>query len=112
MPKNRILTPRQREVFRCIEEFIEEKGYPPVLRELGDRLGISEKATYDHLHCLSRKGYISRDPLTPRGIKIRKPSPRVFIAKCADAERGIEKGDYLYVCNGKIVSITRDLQGV
>ena len=65
------LTPRQREVFQFIEDKIEEWGYPPTIREIGEHLGIrSTNGVADHLKALKRKGY-----LTQRGQKSRTLTP-------------------------------------
>ena len=65
------LTQRQQEVFNFIEEKIEEWGYPPTIREIGEHLGIrSTNGVADHLKALKRKGY-----LTQRGQKSRTLIP-------------------------------------
>ena len=57
------LTKRQQQVLSCIEEQIQLHGYPPTIREIGQRLGIrSTNGVADHLKALKRKGYLrSRD---------------------------------------------------
>lgn len=63
------LTRRQREVLGFIEGFVEKRGYPPTLREIGQSLGIkSTNAVSDHLSVLERKGVIVRDRTRSRGI--------------------------------------------
>ena len=65
------LTQRQQQVFNFIEEKIEEWGYPPTIREIGEHLGIrSTNGVADHLKALKRKGY-----LTQRGQKSRTLIP-------------------------------------
>ncbi len=55
------LTNRQATVLEVIAKHIEELGYPPTIRELGDALGISStNGVNDHLKALERKGYLSR----------------------------------------------------
>ncbi len=57
------LTERQREVLRIIVASIEEQGYPPTLREVGDRLGIrSTNGVSDHIKALTRKGLLLERP--------------------------------------------------
>ena len=56
------LTNRQGEVLKVIAKHIEEVGYPPTIRELGDALGISStNGVNDHLKALVKKGYLSRE---------------------------------------------------
>ena len=67
----RPLTDRQAAVLRVIQESIAEKGYPPTLREIGLRLNIrSTNGVNDHLRALERKGYIGREDLVSRGLRL------------------------------------------
>ncbi len=63
------LTERQAQVLDYIRSFRKENGYPPTLREIGKRMGTgSTNGTSDHLRALERKGFISIDSMTARGI--------------------------------------------
>jgi repressor LexA len=63
------LTDRQLEVLRFIARQIEECGYPPTIREIGEALDIrSTNGVNDHLKALERKGYLSRDPVKSRAL--------------------------------------------
>jgi repressor LexA len=70
------LTERQQEVFNFIVHYIEEKGYPPTIREMQVGLGIgSLRGVTIHLDALHKKGFIERlssknGPRTSRGIRI------------------------------------------
>ena len=69
--KHKRLTLRQREVFDFIEKFIAEVGYSPTIREIGKACGFSEKAAFDHMNALVRKGMIERrEDYVPRSIKL------------------------------------------
>ena len=103
MPKFRStrkrLTLRQREVFDFIEKFIAETVYPPTIREIGKALGFSEKAAFDYVAVLVRKGMLERRADdTPRNIKLT-PFSQLFSWKAqADIQHlGIQKGDLLTV---------------
>ena len=55
------LTFQQARVLEVICDYIREKGYPPSVRELGERLGLKSTATvHSHLRTLERKGYLER----------------------------------------------------
>lgn len=55
------LTERQRAVLSLVERSVEERGYPPSLRELAGALGISgTRAVEKHLEALTRKGYLRK----------------------------------------------------
>jgi len=63
------LTDRQLEVLRFIAREIEERGYPPTIREIGEALDIaSTNGVNDHLKALERKGYLQRDPAKSRAL--------------------------------------------
>ncbi len=63
------LTDRQLEVLRFIARQIEDNGYPPTIREIGEGLDIrSTNGVNDHLKALERKGYLSRDPVKSRAL--------------------------------------------
>ena len=63
------LTDRQLEVLRFIARQIEDCGYPPTIREIGEALDIrSTNGVNDHLKALERKGYLTRDPAKSRAL--------------------------------------------
>ena len=62
MTPTKELTKRQATVLKVIAKYIEEVGYPPTIRELGDALGISStNGVNDHLKALEKKGYLTRE---------------------------------------------------
>ena len=70
------LTDRQRAVFEYIIESIQDRGYPPTLREIGNHLGIkSTNGVNDHLRALERKGYLTREDMKSRTLR---PTPEVL----------------------------------
>ncbi|MBW2733001.1 MAG: transcriptional repressor LexA [Deltaproteobacteria bacterium] len=67
------LTKRQQQVLDFIQECIEERGYPPTMREIGEAMGIrSTNGVNDHLKALERKGYLTRQNLKSRAIQPAK----------------------------------------
>ncbi len=63
------LTDRQLEVLRFIARQIDEAGYPPTIREIGEALDIrSTNGVNDHLKALERKGFLTRDPVKSRAL--------------------------------------------
>lgn len=72
---SRKLSERQRNILKYIQEFVEDRGYPPSIREIGDRVGISSTSVVDYnLRALERDGYIRRDREVSRGLEIVAPS--------------------------------------
>jgi len=69
------LTPRQREILEYIKREVQQRGYPPSVREIGQAVGLSSSSTvHGHLGKLEEKGYIRRDPTKPRAIEILEPA--------------------------------------
>lgn len=64
------LTQRQKAVLDYICESIQDRGYPPTLREIGNHLGIkSTNGVNDHLRALERKGYLTREDMKSRTLR-------------------------------------------
>lgn len=73
------LTGRQRQILEFIRDMIEKKGFPPTIREIGERFRIaSTNGVRDILSALTKKGYIRRKPLVSRGIELAKKVKTVF----------------------------------
>ncbi|MBX3252126.1 MAG: transcriptional repressor LexA [Myxococcales bacterium] len=65
------LTDRQRIVLDFIRASIDERGFPPTLREIGNHLGIrSTNGVNDHLRALERKGYLTREDMKSRSLRV------------------------------------------
>lgn len=62
---------RQLEVLQYIYEEVQEKGYPPTVREIGNAVKLSSTSTvHGHLSRLEKNGFIQRDPTKPRAIEL------------------------------------------
>jgi len=74
------LTTRQQQVLEGVHQIMREKGYPPTVREIGQRLGLRSSCTVQrHLEALERKGYIKRDRTKARSVEIvRAPDPTMI----------------------------------
>lgn len=66
------LTPRQREILHVIEKSMQDRGYPPSVREIGEAVGLNSPSTvHNHLSTLQKLGFLRRDPTKPRAIEVR-----------------------------------------
>src|SRR4030081_1395262 len=64
------LTQRQQMVLDFTRQSIQDRGYPPTLREIGARMGIrSTNGVNDHLRALERKGYLTREDMKSRALR-------------------------------------------
>lgn len=67
------LTGKQSAVLNFVQTYIEDRGFPPSIREIGDHFEIgSLRGVTVHLDALEKKGFIERAN-TPRSIKIVHP---------------------------------------
>ncbi|MBC5811644.1 MAG: transcriptional repressor LexA [Candidatus Eremiobacteraeota bacterium] len=65
----RVPTERQTAILHVIRDFTDEHGYPPSVREIGERVGLSSSSTVQsHLKSLEKRGLILRDPTKPRAL--------------------------------------------
>lgn len=65
----RATTDRQQRILEVIREFTNECGYPPSVREIGERVGLSSSSTVQsHLKTLEKRGLLRRDPTKPRAL--------------------------------------------
>jgi repressor LexA len=64
------ITRRQQQVLDFITKCINDRGYPPSMREIGEHMGIkSTNGVNDHLKALERKGYLVRDFMKSRALR-------------------------------------------
>ncbi len=74
--KNKTAPERCAEIYAYIKEFLRKKGYPPSVREIGEKVGLSSSSTvHSYLHMLESDGKIHRDPTKPRAIEIVGENP-------------------------------------
>jgi len=72
------LTPRQQRVLTVIRDSIESRGYPPSMREIGERVGLTSSSSVAHqLRVLEEKGFLKRDPNRPRALSVYTPADDV-----------------------------------
>jgi repressor LexA len=65
------LTERQQKILTFIKKSIQDNGYPPTIREIGEAFGIrSTNGVNDHLKALERKGYLLRGELKSRALSV------------------------------------------
>jgi repressor LexA len=68
------LTPRQLKILQVIKTAVEDQGYPPSMREIGEKAGLSSTASVTYqLQILEEKGWIRRDASRGRAIEITLP---------------------------------------
>jgi repressor LexA len=65
------LTGRQQEIWDFLVQYVDERGYPPTVREIGEAVGLASPSTvHAHLANLERAGLLRRDPTKPRALEL------------------------------------------
>jgi repressor LexA len=68
------LTLRQRRILEVILSSTQERGYPPTVREICEKVGLNSPSSVAHqLRVLETRGFIRRDPNRPRALEILLP---------------------------------------
>jgi repressor LexA len=66
-----MLTARQQEIWQFLVGYVDDHGYPPTVREIGEAVGLASPSTvHAHLANLERAGLLRRDPTKPRALEL------------------------------------------
>jgi len=81
------LTARQQRILEHLRDFMEQRGYPPSMREIGEAVGLTSSSSVAHqLKVLEEKGFVRRDPNRPRALE-------VFLPEVMAARRSVGSAD-------------------
>ncbi|HZA60716.1 MAG TPA: transcriptional repressor LexA [Actinomycetota bacterium] len=70
------ITTRQQRILEFIRKTVQERGYPPTVREIGEAVGLtSSSSVHAQLANLQRKGYLRKDAAKPRAIEVGGARP-------------------------------------
>lgn len=70
-PEQAPLTERQRAILDVIQASIDERGYPPSVREIGDAVGLSSSSSvHAQLESLESRGYLRREGSKGRAMEL------------------------------------------
>jgi repressor LexA len=68
------LSMRQCQIVQVIEDSVQDTGYPPSFREIGDAVGLASASSVAYqLKALQRMGYLQHVPGRPRAIVLHDP---------------------------------------
>lgn len=72
------ISEKQRQVFEFIKERLSVRGTPPTVREIGEAVGLKSTSSVQYnLNVLEEAGYIVRDPLLKRSIRIAGAAEKI-----------------------------------
>jgi repressor LexA len=70
------VTARQRRIVDFIRKTVQERGYPPTVREIGEAVGLtSSSSVHAQLANLEKRGLLRRDPTKPRAMELQGSGP-------------------------------------
>jgi repressor LexA len=83
-----VLTDRQQEIWDFLVDYVEQHGYPPTVREIGQSVGLASPSTvHAHLANLERAGLLRRDPTKPRALELIGARRREEAAPAVEPQR-------------------------
>src|SRR2546422_2238896 len=65
-----MLTEKQQAILDFINEYVEDNGFPPSIREIGRHFGIYPATVQDHISALERKGYLQKKRFQSRTLSV------------------------------------------
>ncbi len=75
-----MLTPTEQRVLEIFRSYTDQEGQPPLLREIGQALGIRSKGTlHRYVRSLIGKGYLQEGQGGWRGMALASPRRRPFV---------------------------------
>lgn len=113
------LSEKQREILEFIYEYVEANGYAPSIREIALSVGISSTSVVSYnLRRLEELGYLSRDRMVSRGLKlVANPASSLKVVQIpllgrivAGAPIPVPASDFPLM-GDEVIELTRDLIG-
>lgn len=86
-----LLTNRQRRILEVIRAAVDERGYPPTVREICDAVGLASTSSVAHqLTVLQEKGYLRKDPNRPRALIVTDTPDHTVSASAPATAAGMD----------------------
>ena len=83
-----MLTQRQEEILNFINQYVNDNGFPPSVREIGRQFGIYPATVQDHITALERKGYLQKKRFQSRTLSVPSASRRQLDPRSRDGMTG------------------------
>ena len=81
------LTIQQRMILEAIRDSIQQRGYPPSVREVGAMVGMVSPSSVQHqIQALERKGYLRRYPHRARALEVTEKGGAPLRPHVVDSE--------------------------
>jgi repressor LexA len=97
---------RRQRILDCIAQTVEERGYPPSVREIADAVGLaSTSAVHHHLIALERDGLIERGSNHSRALRLTsRPNPVASHPKVTPFRMPVERETLTLPVMGEIAA--------
>jgi repressor LexA len=85
------LSERQRSILRYMEQYIDNNGYPPTIREIGLATDINSTSVVNYnLNKLVQAGYLSRSGRVSRGLRLVTKNGDMEVRKVIPMNNGLQ----------------------
>ncbi len=101
------MTPRRLAILDFLRSYIAKQGVAPRLSDIGDAFGFSKVTAREHLLVLEREGYIHRNPLVERGIRVIEPPTK----RALDRLKLIREGTNDLAISTELLAVEKILAG-
>jgi repressor LexA len=71
-------TPRQLELLRTTQRFLNSQGYSPTIGELASEMGVSRSTAFEHIDELRKKGLVSSCRARARSLSLTYPAQELL----------------------------------
>ncbi len=96
---------RRQRILDCIARTVEERGYPPSVREIADAVGLaSTSAVHHHLIALERDGLIERSGHASRALRLTPRADQAEVSKVTPFRMPVERETLTLPVMGEIAA--------
>jgi repressor LexA len=98
---------RRQRILECIARTVEQRGYPPSVREIADDVGLaSTSAVHHHLIALERDGLLERATHSSRALRLTRPevSRPIAVGKVTPFRMPVERDTLTLPVMGEIAA--------
>lgn len=82
------LSTRQQDILKFTDDYIEDHGRPPTIREIGKEVGITSTSVVNYnLAKLEERGYMDRDPDVSRGLRLTHKAQTITLKSKSAIDR-------------------------
>jgi repressor LexA len=105
------LSKRQQNILKFMYRYMEEQGFPPTIREIGEACDINSTSVVNYnLNKLVTAGYLERSDRVSRGLRLIAPIPGVTNKKRVRADISVKKiGIVGRIAAGEPISLPDDI---